>query len=706
VRTFLPKISILVLSIVFGPTLRAAAVESEVLVTAPRLSLTAPSEDESSQLLDLVPGGTGLIDADNLETGRLETLKDALDYAPGVIVQPRQGSMTSRLAIRGSGLNEVFHLRGVRVLQDGIPLGGADGEADLEEVNLDAFGYAEIWRGANALALGSGVLGGAVNFVSKTGLDSPAGSLHATGGSWGTVEGGISAAGRTSTLDWFASLSDVKRDGFRNDSAETDQQFAGNLGWRLSPKWEERLSLDFQSDTGQLPGALTKAAMLADPRQAEVKHFQGQWRHNFQTARMADLVAWQGQDQSFRLSGYYVWKFMDHPVTVYLQQKTDLGGMDAEWRNERPLLGRTSHFVAGLDASLGRVYDTRFWNLAGMAGVPVTNATQAGAPTGADDQDSSNAAFYAEESVALVPRLLAVAGFQAALAGRRYSDLLQLGGVDASAGAFYRAFNPKLGLVFNPAGAWQAFANWSRSFEAPDFSDLASANYWDAAGPGTYTPAVGVRTYTKHPFLYLNPQTASTWELGTRGSKAGADWDLAAYWSAVSNELLAYDTGAGFTSTSNVPSATHAGMEMGLTLRPLPGWEFRQNYIWSAFRFEDDPLWGYRQLPGIPTSYYRASLQYTHPAGWYLGPDVEWVPLGYPVDAANQLDTDPYTLWGFKAGWQGKRVTLWVQAFNLGDIVYASTTGIITQLGKPGAFGTQFNPGDGRSIDAGGEFKW
>ena len=39
--------------------------------------------------LEQVPGGTAIVDAEEYKRGRATTLKDALDYAPGVYIQPR-----------------------------------------------------------------------------------------------------------------------------------------------------------------------------------------------------------------------------------------------------------------------------------------------------------------------------------------------------------------------------------------------------------------------------------------------------------------------------------------------------------------------------------------------------------------------------------------------------------------------------------------
>lgn len=68
-----------------------------------------------------------MIDSESYATGRASTLQDALGYSPGVFVQPRFGAEEARLSIRGSGIQRTFHMRGIKLLQDGSRLNLADG---------------------------------------------------------------------------------------------------------------------------------------------------------------------------------------------------------------------------------------------------------------------------------------------------------------------------------------------------------------------------------------------------------------------------------------------------------------------------------------------------------------------------------------------------------------------------------------------------
>lgn len=69
-------------------------------------SLTTPSPEQARAALATVAGGTSFVDAETYEEGRVSTLKDALEMAPGVFVQPRFGAEEARLSIRGSGVRQ------------------------------------------------------------------------------------------------------------------------------------------------------------------------------------------------------------------------------------------------------------------------------------------------------------------------------------------------------------------------------------------------------------------------------------------------------------------------------------------------------------------------------------------------------------------------------------------------------------------------
>ncbi|MGB5235719.1 MAG: TonB-dependent receptor plug domain-containing protein, partial [Candidatus Macondimonas sp.] len=192
-----------------------AAVLPEVTVTGTGGSLTVPSATQARERIEQIPGGAAVVDAESYEDTRAATIKDMLDYVPGVFAQPRYAEEL-RLSIRGSGLSRTFHLRGISLLQDGIPINLADGGGDFQDIDPLAFQYIEVYKGANALEYGAASLGGAINFVSPTGRDADRLKLRLEGGSFDTGRAQIATGGVVGDGDYYLSLSHLRSNGFRD----------------------------------------------------------------------------------------------------------------------------------------------------------------------------------------------------------------------------------------------------------------------------------------------------------------------------------------------------------------------------------------------------------------------------------------------------------------------------------------------------------
>lgn len=231
-----------------------------------RGSLSVPTAAEARVELEAVPGAVDLVPAKEYEATPQITIKDAFDYVPGVFVQPKWGE-DSRLSIRGSGLSRNFHLRGIQLYQDGIPLNTADGYGDFQEIDPSAYKYIEVYKGANALRYGANALGGAINFVTATGYDASPFQARVDAGSLGFRRAQASSGGVSGPFDGFVTASLQEQDGFRDHSNGDAFRGSANLGIKLSPGAETRFYLNGASVDQRIPGAVTKNVALTDPKQ-------------------------------------------------------------------------------------------------------------------------------------------------------------------------------------------------------------------------------------------------------------------------------------------------------------------------------------------------------------------------------------------------------------------------------------------------------
>src|SRR5690606_34352407 len=147
----------------------------------------------------------------------------------------RFGAEESRLSIRGSGLQRTFHGRGIKLMQDGIPVNLADGSFDFQAIEPLSTRYIEVYRGANAMRYGASNLGGAINFVSPTGYDAPQFEARTEFGSFGYQRFGLASGGVMGDLDYFVSGSTFDQNSFRDNADQNAKRINANVGYRFNP---------------------------------------------------------------------------------------------------------------------------------------------------------------------------------------------------------------------------------------------------------------------------------------------------------------------------------------------------------------------------------------------------------------------------------------------------------------------------------------
>ncbi|WP_306477749.1 TonB-dependent receptor [Methyloversatilis sp.] len=663
----------------------------EQRIEARRILSTTMADLESARAaMALTPGGASVIDAESFRDARVSTLQDALGYSAGVFVQPRFGSEESRLSIRGSGLQRTFHLRGIKLMQDGVPINQADGGGDFQVLEPLATRYIEVWRGGNALQYGASSLGGAINYVSPTGHDAPRLTVRAETGAFGYLRSQLATGFVAGDIDGYLSLSSFTQDGFRDHARQDTQRVVGNIGLRIAPSLETRFFMQAAKSDSELPGNLTRAQLRANPRQAALANITGDQKRDIDLWRVSNRTVWlAGDGLRVELSAYYVDKDLFHPIFQVLDQRSKDFGAELRIVSEAMLAVLPHRLVAGVGAARGDTDDDRFVNVAGRRG----------GRTNKLDTSARNLEGYVESQLTFAPSWTAVVGTQYTHARRKSRDLCFTGGPLACAGSdesFARTFDgwsPKLGVRHDVSPAMQVFANVSRSFEPPSFGELT--------GGATVIDS-------------LRAQRATTWEAGSRGDFAWGRYDFALYHARVTDELLAYTLnlgGAPVSTTLNVPKTIHRGIEFAADGRFGAGFEWRQALLYNDFRFDNDPLFGDNRLPGVPRTLFRGELGYRFhaaPGGpLKIAATTEWSPQRYAVDMANTEFADDYALFGLRVQQQvGRQFSWFIEGRNLSDRRYAASTNVVRDFSALAAGARNvYLPGDGRAVYAGIEWK-
>ena len=638
---------------------------------------TPEDQDERRSRLERVPGSVALVESSELRETRPVNLKDALGLVPGVYVQPRFGAAEeSQISIRGSGLRNNFHARGVNLLVNGMPYRNADGFTDFESLELLTTESIEVYKGGNALRFGGSTLGGAINLETRTGYSAPTLGVTAEGGSFGFFKSQVASGGTAGKLDWYGSLTRTTLDGYRDWAQQGRTRANAHLGYVLSPSTDVRGFYFFARVAEQLPGALSVDALRASPTGASPENLDGHWGRNYDLHHLGlQLRSQLAPNQRIEISPYAQYRTIDHPIFQVINQESRDWGAEVRYENSSALLGRTNRLTLGLQPAWLDMDNRQFENLAG----------QHGELRKKQKDQAVGLAAYGENALALTPRLTAVVGLRVDHAIRKSRDAYLADG-NQSDHRVFDAVLPKVGVLYAvPAVDGQVYANVSRSSEPPLLLELNSLTV-----PG---------------FVDLGAQSAWQMELGIRGAARGLRWDLAAYDVELRDEILNLNVapfpGAPFTVPTyrNVPRSRHYGLETGLEAT-LPLGIARVAYTFARYRFVTDPVYGGNELPGAPRHHLQAQLRWQHASGVSITPSVEWVPSSYFVDSGNSETNEGWATLGLRAEYTVPRIglTAFAAGQNLTDTRYAASVQV------DNAAGQSFEPADGRSFYVG--FQW
>jgi iron complex outermembrane receptor protein len=652
-------------------------------------SLTVPTTAEATAEIELTPGNVEVVpDSRYKNSTPASGVKDVLDYVPGVFAQPKWGGDT-RISIRGSGLSNNYHLRSINLYMDGIPINTADGIADSLEIDPSLYRYTEVFRGANALRLGTNSLGGAINFVMPTGYDAALFGARVDVGSFGFHKVSLSSGGVSGGADYFIAGTWQETDGYREHSSGESVRGSANFGYRLSEDVETRFYINANTIRQRIPGEVTKEAALNDPQTAAPVNVANDWQRNIDSVRIANKTAVRlAPDTLLEFGGYYMDRHLMHPIFVWYDQQFDDYGGFARLTNRSMLLGHRNDLVAGVEVAAGNSVNS--WNFIGPGAVKGDLLTRS-------SDDSLNFSAYAENSFYIAPSVALVAGTQFLHATRERSDVLNpLFPVRAPGESEFNLWNPKAGVLWNVDRGWQVFGNVARSAEVPTFDQNTTVVPFDTRA-----------------------QRATTVEIGTRGNRRDYTWDLAVYRAWLDDELQCLEVNVQNGPTEcaivNADKTIHQGIEAGFGAAVWrSSWAqgvasdavwFNAAYTFNDFFFDNDATFGDNEIPGVPRHYLRAEVLYKDRSGFYAGPNLEWVPQAYFVDNTNTFKTASYAIWGLKAGFDnGGPWSAYIEGRNLSDKAYISTSKIIGDAS--GQDLPLFNVGDGRAVYAGVQYKW
>lgn len=650
-----------------GLPLQALAADDKTLeqieVTAQRLA---------RDLLE-TPGALSVVDA--LDAGQARQhlqLDESLNRVPGVFLQNRYNfAQNVRLSVRGFGARAPFGIRGVRVMVDGLPETTPDGQSQVDMIDLLSVQRIEVLRGPNSALYGNAT-GGVVSIETASGDSAPGLALSAVAGSHGFQRAALQAGGADGDWRWHVSAWHMDYDGYREQSRARKALLRSKVSYTLNAQNELTALFSWlDGPTSQDPGGLTAAQVAENRRQPNL--FSARFDAGQDVEQWRVGLIWDSQmahGGQLRARGFYTRRdFLQQlpfPGASIVGFDRTFYGTGIQYTHDVLLAGRPLTYTAGLDAEQQRDDRDRFIRAFDASFGPrvLDQVERAGFIAG-----------FAQADLSLTERLTATAGARFDRIRFRIDDRFQAGGLDLSGRRNFSETSFTGGLSWALAASHQLYAVAGTAFETPTFTEFANP-----AGTAGFNPE-------------LEPQEATSVELGLRGREGRLQYEAAVHVTRVRNELTPFQLEGSADERiffRNAGRTRRNGAELGVRWQATDTLALAASTTWSAFeyrRFEDAAgnRFDGNRLPGIPRQTLFAELAWRDGQGRFAIVDLYTASALY-TENANVTEVGGYAVVNLRAGlsssWSGWEVETFVALNNATDREYFSNIRINDANGR------------------------
>ncbi len=645
----------------------------------------------TEQDLGAVPQSVAVIQRAAIEhSQRRASLDEALRGIPGLFVQNRRNyGLSGGIGISIRAPQPRFGLRGLAIIQDGIPITTADGTTEPGNVDLGSVGRIDVVRGPSSVLYGNSA-GGVINLT--TTFDTSR-RLTITPdiqfGSHGYNRQQIRLDGGNAGTQVMASVSRFETDGFRDHShAEiTQANFVVRHDLTASTELRGVFNL-YDTPFAESPSFVNEEDARNNPTMARGLAVSRNWGEAANQGQGGLTVEHRfSESQLFRATGWGMWRDLNASGVFRMVELGRTGyGLRSEYLGATQVGSTRIELAAGLDISSQNDDRREFGQ--------VPPSTPDGMSTNGDlrvdqTEDVLSAGPFAQISVAPHDRVQFTAGvrwdyYDFSAGDRKLDD------GDQSGTRTMDALSPSVGVTVAAAPGVNIFGNFATAYETPTTVELSNT----PTGEGGFNQQ-------------LDPQDLQSFELGVRGliTPARLRYEVATYVSTVDNALVSFQNVDEQTFFRNAGKSSRDGIELLLEWVPNATFDATVAYTYQDFVFEEfatggDDFAGHDE-PGAPPHRVFGGLSYTAPFGLRSGLNVRWVDE-YVLNNANTVTNWAYTVVDLRFGWDARWGDTDVRPFigidNLLDERYNSSA-ITNAFG-----GRYYEPSPGREVYAGMTF--
>jgi iron complex outermembrane receptor protein len=658
------------------------------LVIAPSAFLESITVTRVVEAQGDVPQAVTVVGQDDIQRGqRRDLLAEALRGTPGLFIENRRNYSLAggvNAAIRAPMLG--FDMRGVAILQDGIPMTTADGTTQPTNMDLGSVGRIEVVRGPSSVLYGNSA-GGVISLQTEFPSSAPLViEPDVQVGSFGYDRLAVKLGGTSGDTSYVASLSRMDVEGFRMNSAAEVRRANFVVRHAVSPNTEIRGVFNlFDQPFAESASTLTEADARDNPTSVRPQAFTQGWGERARQGQYGLTVEHAlANGNRIRATGWGVWRDVWNPIPFGL---IDLGrtggGVRAEYSASTNQLPRPLTWTAGVDLSFQRDNREEFAN----GGVPLGETmTTAGAQVLGQDESVSSFAPFIQARMALDDQWTITAGIRYDYFDFSATDRFLDDG-DQSGGRTLDALSPMVGVTFAAREELNLYANFATAYQTPTTVELSNR----PEGAGGFNEA-------------LEPEELRSFELGARGSvgEVNLRYEASIYFSTLDNAFVEQQRADEQVYFTNAGRTSRNGLETMVTWAPAPGLSAYvsytyQDFAFDTFRTDTDNFSGNRE-PGAPGQQFYLGASLATPEGLRADAQVRWVDA-YPVNNANTFENWAYSVVDLRLGWDSVWNDISVRPFlgieNLFDERYNSST-ISNSLGN-----RYYEPSPGREFFVG-----
>lgn len=520
-----------------------------------------------------IPYSVFRVDPKELQFGKKVSAKNILADVPGLFLQSRYGNKEIRVTIRGYGTRSNSGVRGVKILQDGIPVSEPDGETVVDEIDFTSLGGVEVVKG-NLSSIYGNSPGGVVNFLSDIYFPENFVTTSNQLGSFGFRQNGLKFGVKTNDYRFFTSYNYRNLDGYRQHNVEynhlINSVFEGYLGNRSTVS----VYANYFNGLDRLPGSLTQEQFDIDPMQARdiaiAKDFRNESKKGRLSVKFKTLVG-KNYNNEIEVTGYGGIKdFMKTDDENYMVSTRNSIGSLLRFSNRSTIGNRNNVLTAGMDFAYQSGPRTIFDNVSGQRGPNVNDEFE-------DIQ--SNMGFYVENQFELLKNKSNL------IFSTRYDRVIltknsiQFHGFTDTSRTFDN-ITPKIGVNYKLTPSIAIYTSYGIGVDIPAVSEIDN-NY-----------TTSNTKYTLNPDL--RPQKSQNFELGIKGNILNPKsefmrkvlFEATAFDYVIRDEIVPFTINQN-TFYRNAIRTNRLGLELGFMSEPFEGVEFTVNYTLTNFKYKD-----------------------------------------------------------------------------------------------------------------------